>query len=131
SLLLLWLVVLPLAIWVLRDEIALWRRYFTWTAVRYGLVYHPLAATGLIVCISLTVSTLLWQSYVMLLGIPASHRQRLSQRLFKIRQQGPTHPLWRQVCDGRSPHALPDLPTTSAQRPPQDQPRPHRRKRTP
>jgi len=54
---LLWLIVLPLSLWQLRDEIALWRQYFTWTAVRYGLIYHPLAAAGLIFCASLTVST--------------------------------------------------------------------------
>ncbi|GAB4464261.1 MAG: hypothetical protein OHK0037_18060 [Elainellaceae cyanobacterium] len=126
---LLWLLVMPLAAWHLRDEIALWKQYFTWTAVRFGLIYHPLAAAGLIFCLSLTVSTLIWQSYTLLFGIPKSHRQRLSQQVSKIRQRGPSHPLWDWVCEGRLPQSGPFI--RSAQRPPHDQPRPQRRKGAP
>jgi hypothetical protein len=136
---------MPLVAWHLRDEIALWTQYFTWTAVRFGLIYHPLAAAGLIFCLSITVSTLIWQSYTLLFGIPKSHRQRLSQQVSKIRQRGPAHPLWGWVCEGRFAKrsrkrcgalSLGELPkpgsfTRSAQRPPHDQPRSQHRKGTP
>ncbi|MFQ3615205.1 MAG: hypothetical protein SNJ57_00425 [Cyanobacteriota bacterium] len=126
---LLWLTVVPLSLWHLRDEIALWRQYFTWTAVRYGLLYHPLAATGLILCASLTVSTLLWHSYALLFGIPADHRRRLSERVLEIRQRGPKHPLWRRVCRASQTGASATEPLL--QNPPHDQPYPQRRKRAP
>ncbi|BAU44735.1 hypothetical protein [Leptolyngbya sp. O-77] len=126
---LLWLAVVPLSLWHLRDEIALWRQYFTWTAVRYGLIYHPLAATGLILCASLTVSTLLWQSCTLLFGIPTDYRRRLSECVLEIRQRGPRHPLWRRVCQSLQP--TPSATSLLSQHPPHDQPRPQRRKRAP
>lgn len=126
---LLWVVVVPLSLWHLRDEIGLWRQYFTWTAVRYGLIYHPLAATGLILCASLTVSTLLWQSYALLFGIPTNYRRRLSERVLEIRQRGPRHPLWRRVCQSSQP--APSATSPLSQHPPHNQPNPQRRKPTP
>lgn len=95
---LLWVTVAPWSLWSLRSELALWRDYFTWTAVRYGLAFNLVPTVGLTLCIALTVSTLIWQSRNILFGIPARQRQRLKQRLLKIRQQGESHPLWRWVC---------------------------------
>lgn len=95
----LWLVVLPFSVWALRSEFRLWREYLTWTAVRYGLIYHPVAAVGLVVCVSLTLSLLLWQSRNILFGLPNREQEKLKRRLLKIRQQGVSHPLWKWVID--------------------------------
>lgn len=94
----LWLTVAPVCLWNLRAEIVLWRQYFTWVAVRYGLFYHPLATLGLAFCIGVTTAVLVWQSRNVLLGLPQQEKQRLEKQVFRIRQQGPSHPLWRWVC---------------------------------
>jgi hypothetical protein len=94
----LWVTVAPLSWWGLRDEITLWVENFTWAAVRYGLIYHRLPAVGLGLCIGMTLAVLIWQSRNILLGLPRKERQRLEQQVLRIRQQGPSHPLWRLVC---------------------------------
>lgn len=94
----LWLTIAPICLWNLKAEIALWRQYFTWVAVRYGLVYHPLSTFGLALCIGMTTSVLIWQSRNILMGLPEKEKQQLEKQVFRIRQQGPSHPLWKLVC---------------------------------
>lgn len=93
----LWLTVAPLSLWALRSEIALWRQYFTWTALRYGLYHHPVATFGLAFCIAMTTAVLVWQSRNILFGLPQRDRQRLQQQVQHIRQQGESHPLWKWI----------------------------------
>lgn len=95
---LLWVSVAPLSLWGLRSEIALWRQYFTWVAVRYGLYYNLLPTLGLAFCIGMTVAVLVWQSRNILTGLPRQEQRRLEQQVRRIRQQGPSHPLWKWVC---------------------------------
>lgn len=95
---LLWISVAPLSLWALRSEITLWLQYFTWVAVRYGLYYNPLPTFALALCIGMTVSVLVWQSRNILLGLPRPEQRRLEQQVSRIRQQGPSHPLWKWVC---------------------------------
>jgi hypothetical protein len=99
---LLWLLLAPLSLWSLRSEFALWADYFTWTAVRYAIAYNPLPAFCLSLCIGMTVAVLLWQSRNILWGISDRQTKRLEKQLLQIRQQGPSHPLWRWVMDQRS-----------------------------
>ena len=94
----LWLTIAPFSLWNLRGELVILQQYFTWVAVRYGLFYNPLSTLGLAVCIGTTVSTLVWQSRNILLGLPQRERERLEKQVFRIRQQGQTHPLWKWVC---------------------------------
>jgi hypothetical protein len=94
----LWLTVGSACLWNLRAEIALWRQYFTWVAVRYGLFYHPLATLGLSFCIGMTTAVLIWQSRNIIFGLPRQEKQRLEKQVFRIRQQGSSHPLWKWVC---------------------------------
>ena len=98
----LWLCIGSLSLWSLRGEIALWQEYFTWVAVRYGLAYHRLATLGLALCIGFTVAVLVWQSRNILFGMPHEEKQRLMQQVYKIRQQGQSHPLWKWVCQERT-----------------------------
>jgi hypothetical protein len=54
---------------------------------------------GLAFCIGMTVSVLIWQIRNILIGLPQPEKQRLEQQVFKIRQQGPSHPLWKLIID--------------------------------
>lgn len=94
----LWLTVGALSLWQLRFRIQLLMDYFTWAAVQYGLAYHQLAAFGLAICIGMTVAVLIRQGRNWAFGLPRSEQLRLQERAFRIRQQGPSHPLWRWVC---------------------------------
>lgn len=95
----LWLIIAPVSLWDLRTEIALWQQYFTWVAVRYGLLFHPLSTLGLAFCIAMTAAVLTWQSRNILWGLPKQEQQRLEKQVCRIRLQGPTHPLWKWVCN--------------------------------
>ncbi|MBN3886267.1 MAG: hypothetical protein V7K64_08800 [Nostoc sp.] len=95
----LWLTVAPVSLWGLHTEISLWQQYFTWVAVRFGLFYHPLSTFGLAFCIGMTAAVLVWQSRNILLGLPQQEKQRLEKQVYRIRQQGRTHPLWKWICD--------------------------------
>jgi hypothetical protein len=103
---LLWLVITPFCLWGLRDEIPLWFDYFTWTAVRYSLIYNPLSALGLALCFGATLAVLLWQGCNVLFGVSPDYKRQLEKQLFKIRQQGKSHPLWKWVCEPET-HNLP------------------------
>lgn len=92
---LLWSTLGTLSLWNLKETISLLQQYFTWSALRYGLAYHLLAAIGLSLCVGVTVSTLVWQSRNVLFGLPQSEQQRLEKQVLKIRQQGQSHPLWK------------------------------------
>jgi hypothetical protein len=94
----LWLTLAPISLWCLREEIVLWRQYFTWVAVRYGLFYHPFSTIGLAFCIGMTVAVLVWQSRNILMGLPQQEQQRLEKQVCRIRQQGSSHPLWKWIC---------------------------------
>jgi hypothetical protein len=94
----LWLSVGALSLWGLRAEIVLLLQYFTWVAVRYGLYYNPLPTFGLAFCSVMTISTLIWQSRILLFGLPPKELRRLAQQVYQIRQQGTSHPLWKWVC---------------------------------
>lgn len=93
----LWVTIAPVCLWNLRFEFLLWQEYFTWVGVRYALAFHPFAAVGLAFCIGMTVSVLVWQSRNILIGLPQPEKQRLEKQVLKIRQQGPSHPLWKLV----------------------------------
>lgn len=95
----LWVIIAPVCLWNLRYDFTLWQQYFTWVAVRYALAFHPLATVGLAFCIGMTVSVLVWQSRNILIGLPQPEKQRLEKQVFKIRQQGPSHPLWKFVIN--------------------------------
>ena len=93
----LWLTLGTWSLWSLRNSIALLQEYFTWSAVRYGLIFHPIPAIGLVTCIAITLSVLIWQSRNILWGLPLRDRDRLKQKTIAIRRKGRRHPLWRWV----------------------------------
>ncbi|MEG4145109.1 hypothetical protein [Microcoleus sp. Pol12B5] len=100
TVILLWISVGSLSIWGLRHEIALWLEHFTWAAVRYGLSFHRWPTLGLGLCLGMTLGVLTWQSRNMVRGLPLREKEGLEQQVRRIRQQGPSHPLWKWVCKG-------------------------------
>jgi hypothetical protein len=94
----LWLTVGLISLWQFRFRIQLLIDSFTWVAVRYGLAYHQGAAFGLSLCLGMTIAVLGWHSRTLLFGLSKPEQLRLQQQAVRIRQQGPTHPLWRWVC---------------------------------
>lgn len=95
---LLWLTVAPLSLWGWHYELSLLRSHFTWAALRYGIAYNRLPALGLAFCIGMTIAVLVWQSRNILFGLPRQEQRRLEQQVYRISQQGPSHPLWKWVC---------------------------------
>ncbi len=97
---LLWISVGSLSIWGLRREIGLWLENFTWAAVRYGLYFHRWPTLGLVLCLAMTLAVLTWQTRNRVRGLPQREKQRLEQQVRRLRQQGPSHFLWKWVCKG-------------------------------
>jgi hypothetical protein len=93
----LWLTIGSLSLWGMRDAIGLMQAYFTWAALRHGLIGNPLSTVGLGLCIGLTLGVLIWQSRNILFGLPEADRQRLEKMVLRIRQQGKSHPLWNWI----------------------------------
>jgi hypothetical protein len=91
----LWLTVGAWSLWDLRAEMDLWLQFFTWTAVRYSLAYNRLPALGLGLCCGMTMAVLVIESRHLIWGLSKTERVRLERQLSKIRQKGPSHPLWR------------------------------------
>lgn len=93
----LWLLILPWAAWALRYEVALLHEYFTWAALRYAIISNIRVTLALSLCLGVTTSTLIRQSWTILFGLTPKEQYRLSQLLEDIDRQGRKHPLWRWV----------------------------------
>ena len=94
----LWVTIAPVCLWNLRSEIALLQQDFTWSALKYGIVYNKLPSMGLGLCYGMTAAVLIWQSRNILWGMPPQEKRRLEKQVNRIRQQGASHPLWKWVC---------------------------------
>lgn len=92
--LLCWCILAPIALWSLREEISLIADYFTWSALRYTLIFNPVETLFLATCVAMTASVLVWQSRNILWGMPPRYQHRLQQQVRKIEARGKTHPLW-------------------------------------
>lgn len=82
------------SLWALREELRMMGDYFTWPALRYALAFNLLPTLGLTLCLSLMLSTLIWQSRNIVLGLPLRDIKRLERQLQRINNHGPSHPLW-------------------------------------
>jgi hypothetical protein len=92
-----WLLIGLASLWAFRNDIALIRQYFTWTALRYALAFNYWPSIGLAFCLAITGAVLVWQSRNIILGISPREKLRLEQQVRKIQAKGPRHPLWRWV----------------------------------
>jgi hypothetical protein len=94
---LLWATVGAYSIYELRYPLELIREDFTWAAVKYGLIFQPISAVGLAVCVGMTIGTLIWQSRNAIWGLPKDERERLVKQVCQICKQGSSHPFWKWV----------------------------------
>jgi len=94
---LLWLCLFPLCLWLLRYHVGLLRDYFTWSAIRYGLAFNPIPATGLVLTFCLTVSSLLSHWFYQTYGLSSTEVRRLEKRAARIQAKGQGHPLWKTL----------------------------------
>ena len=96
---LVWTTVAPVSLWAMRSQIQLLLDYFTWAALRYTLnVWQNTWPTlGVVICVSMTVAVLVWQSRNILFGRSKEEQQRLEQQVRRIRNQGPSHPMWKII----------------------------------
>ena len=95
----LWLTIGTASIWALRSEIELWIATFTWAAVRISLAFNRLPFLGLGICVAMTLSTLVWQSSIILWGINQREKRSLIDQVKRIKEKGKSHPLWRWVYE--------------------------------
>jgi hypothetical protein len=93
----LWLTVGTASVWMIREDIALWMEYFTWAAVRVAIRNDQLPYMGLGVCVALTLSTLIRQSWDILFGINKREYHYLVKQVKEIETQGRKHWLWQWV----------------------------------
>jgi hypothetical protein len=92
-----WLVITPIVLWQLREEIALLQSHFTFAAVRYALIFNPSCAIALSWCLGVTIAVLLWQSSNILFGFSPQYRDYLEKQVRQINKKGKSHPLWRWI----------------------------------
>lgn len=95
----LWLALGLPCLWSLRVEIGRLLEFFTWVGLKYSLVFRPWPTFGLVICIGITLSTLLWQSYYELFGLSSQTRRELERQVAVVRQEGPGHFLWRWIFE--------------------------------
>lgn len=95
--LLLWLAIVPLSLWGLRQTLGLLWEYFTWSALRYGLIYHPISALGLLVTVLLTLTSTFAEWGVRRWGYSGEEVRSLKRQVERIRAKGEKHPLWPKV----------------------------------
>jgi hypothetical protein len=93
----LWLTLGIISLWMIREDIGLWIEYFTWAAVRVAIRNEQLPYMGLGVCVALTLSTLIRQSWDILFGINKREYHYLVKQVQKIETQGRKHWLWQWV----------------------------------
>lgn len=96
-LLLLWLIVVPICLLLLRYPLSLLVDYFTWSGLRYGLAFNPKPASGLLVTLLLTVTSLLSRWFYHVFGLSGAEIRRLEKRVLRIRARGKQDPLWHKV----------------------------------
>ena len=92
-----WLTLGVYGIWQIREAIALWFDYFTWSAVYYTFHFNFVPTLCLAICVGVTVSSLVRQSRNTIWGIPHQERKQLERQVTKILAVGKKHPLWKWI----------------------------------
>jgi hypothetical protein len=96
--LLLWLTLGVWSCWEMRASLLQLTEYLSLTGLKYSLFFHLWGGGGgLILCLSLTVSSILWQIGQSFWQISPRERQVLATRVQQIQDQGSKHPFWRWI----------------------------------
>lgn len=95
-----WILIVPFALWNMKETIELCIDYCTWSNIRLGLEFHPLSALGLSFSVGIALSVLVWQSKNILQGgLSDQQKYYLRRKVQKIRQQRKKHWLYRWIID--------------------------------
>jgi hypothetical protein len=89
-----WLTLGWWSLWELRDSLVLLREYFSWAGVIYGFYFHLRGGFGLMVCVILTCSSIIWQISHIFWGSSVREIHQLGVMVEKIQEKGPKHWLW-------------------------------------
>ncbi|MEO0852027.1 MAG: hypothetical protein AAFY15_00795 [Cyanobacteria bacterium J06648_11] len=92
---LVWLSVGVPSLLILRMEISRLLEFFTWAGLKYSLLYSPLAAMGVSICLGFTLTALLWQSQHELFGFSERTQRSLERQAERIGQLDRSHWLRR------------------------------------
>ncbi|MEM9155821.1 MAG: hypothetical protein AAGB13_12445 [Cyanobacteria bacterium P01_F01_bin.33] len=76
---------------ILRAEISRLLEFFTWSGLKYSLLYSPIAGIGVCISLAFTLAALLWQSHYELFGLSKQTRQSIEQQAEFVRQLEPNH----------------------------------------
>jgi hypothetical protein len=111
-----WLLIGIPSLWALRQDVVRLLQHFTWTGLRFSLLYKPgLPSFGLLFCLVLTLYVLLSQSRYELVGLIESERHLLELTAQRLRKLPSQHFLHRYFLAKVPPPAesQPLLPATS------------------
>ncbi len=90
-----WILIGIPSLWALRQDVARLMQYFTWTGLRFTLLYKPgWPSFGILFCVILTLYVLLSQSRYELLGLLDSERQLVEATARHLRRLPARHPLF-------------------------------------
>jgi hypothetical protein len=95
---LMWMTLGAWSCWEMRESLALLREYFSLIGLQYSVLFHLWGGgTGLVICVAITLSSLLWQIGQWLWQPSDRERHRLEVRVQQIQSQGAKHPFWRWI----------------------------------
>lgn len=95
---LMWMTLGAWSCWEMRESLALLGEYFSLTGLQYSIFFHLWGGgTGLVICVAMTLSSLLWQISQWLWQPSPRERHRLEVRVQRIQAQGAKHPFWRWI----------------------------------
>lgn len=93
---LVWLVMGIPSLWALREDLLRLVRYFTWTGLRFSLLYKPSwPSFGILFCLIFTLYVLMSQSRYEVLGLMDTERQLLETVAVRLRRLPQHHYLRR------------------------------------
>jgi hypothetical protein len=92
-----WLTFGVYAFWQLKEDFFLWTQYFTWVAVRYALIFNPIATVCLSFCLVATLTLLAEQFLDLFFGLSDDEQEKLLKRAKKIYFKGTNHPFYNWI----------------------------------
>ncbi|WP_017305537.1 hypothetical protein [Spirulina subsalsa] len=75
-----WLIIAPIALLFLQEEISLLQDHFTWATIRYSLEFNPIPSFSIGFCLAITVAVIVGQVTKKVLGLSPREKYQLEQK---------------------------------------------------